>query len=163
MSYSLWTRRSWSETKADIAEMFTKWRVQSWAISCPSGRYNSANLSEEDREVTIAYEHPVHGLRELSYRRQLRPMDNLRVLYLALDSIRLNEARGIADIVREAYLSLPAPMRQRDPYEVLGVRPDAPRHVIEAAYRARARVVHPDAGGSDAEMAALNAAWEALR
>lgn len=40
VSYSLWTRRPWSETKVDIAEMFTKWRVLAWSISCPS-RWNA--------------------------------------------------------------------------------------------------------------------------
>lgn len=38
-----------------------------------------------------------------------------------------------------------------DPYQVLGIRPDADTGQIRAAYRQRARNVHPDAGGdSDA-------------
>jgi len=50
-----------------------------------------------------------------------------------------------------------------DPYYVLQVIPDAEPEVIQAAYRALARKYHPDMGGSEAQMAALNAAWETLR
>ena len=50
-----------------------------------------------------------------------------------------------------------------DPYRVLQVIPDAEPEVVRAAYRALARKYHPDMGGSDPEMAILNAAWETLR
>ena len=50
-----------------------------------------------------------------------------------------------------------------DPYHVLQVTPDAEPEVIQAAYRALARKYHPDMGGSDLEMAKLNAAWETVR
>jgi hypothetical protein len=41
------------------------------------------------------------------------------------------------------------PVRPKRPwYEVLGVSPDAPREVIEAAGKAMQRKTHPDAGGS---------------
>ena len=50
-----------------------------------------------------------------------------------------------------------------DPYRVLQVIPDAEPEVIQAAYRALARKHHPDVGGSELEMATLNAAWETLR
>lgn len=49
-----------------------------------------------------------------------------------------------------------------DPYHVLQVIPDAEDEVIRAAYRALARKHHPDTGGSQVEMAILNAAWETL-
>jgi hypothetical protein len=50
-----------------------------------------------------------------------------------------------------------------DAYQALGVLPSAPRTVIEAAYRALARDAHPDVGGSEARMQALNAAMAAIR
>jgi curved DNA-binding protein CbpA len=50
-----------------------------------------------------------------------------------------------------------------DPYHLLQVIPDAEPEVIQAAYRALARKYHPDMGGTDLQMAQLNAAWETLR
>ena len=50
-----------------------------------------------------------------------------------------------------------------DLYRVLQVIPEAEPEVIRAAYRALARKYHPDTGGSEAQMAVLNAAWETLR
>jgi curved DNA-binding protein CbpA len=48
-------------------------------------------------------------------------------------------------------------------YVTLGVLPSAPRTVIEAAYRALAKGAHPDVGGSEARMQALNAAMATIR
>ena len=50
-----------------------------------------------------------------------------------------------------------------DPWQVLHLRPDAPSEVIEAAYRALAKRLHPDAGGSVVAMAAVNSAYDAVR
>jgi len=53
----------------------------------------------------------------------------------------------------------------RDPYEILQVRPEAGEDVVRAAFRALARRHHPDSspdGGSSAEMAWVNWAWEIL-
>lgn len=46
-----------------------------------------------------------------------------------------------------------------DPYQVLGIRPEADTGQIRAAYRARARHVHPDAGGDDDAFARLQDAY----
>jgi hypothetical protein len=51
---------------------------------------------------------------------------------------------------------------------VLGVDPDATLEHVRAAYRTRARALHPDRRGvadpaADAEMAAVNRAWATLR
>ena len=86
-------------------------------------------------------------------------------------------AEGLRQTVRHAgdalfqrmisgFAALPAPgggvPALRAPHEVLGVAPNAPRSVVEAAYRALARSAHPDAGGSAATMAALTAARDSL-
>jgi curved DNA-binding protein CbpA len=53
----------------------------------------------------------------------------------------------------------------RDPYEILQIRREATDDVVRAAFRALARRHHPDSspdGGSSAEMAWINWAWEIL-
>lgn len=50
-----------------------------------------------------------------------------------------------------------------DPYAVLGLTPQASSAEIKAAYRALVKCHHPDAGGDDQRIIALNAAWEVLR
>jgi curved DNA-binding protein CbpA len=56
-------------------------------------------------------------------------------------------------------------MTEFDPYAVLRVAPDAPWSVVQAAYRALARIHHPDLAGDAGigEMRRINAAWEMLR
>ena len=49
-----------------------------------------------------------------------------------------------------------------DPYTVLEVSSNASAAEIKAAYRRLVKQHHPDAGGDDQRMLALNAAWEVL-
>ncbi len=51
---------------------------------------------------------------------------------------------------------------QVDYYQVLGVPPDADRERIKQGFRARARVCHPDCGGSHTAMQMVNLAWDIL-
>ncbi len=50
-----------------------------------------------------------------------------------------------------------------DLYRILGVRAGADTTTIRHAYRNRARRYHPDAGGDERRMMALNKAWAILR
>ena len=50
----------------------------------------------------------------------------------------------------------------RTHYDVLGIPRDASAGDVRAAYRARARTAHPDAGGDPDRMRQLNAAWHVL-
>ena len=88
---------------------------------------------------------------------------NLRCCLLIIKDMRLGEARGMTEAIRAAYMALPAPVTERDPWELLGIRPDADPDVAEAAYRAIAKRLHPDAGGSETAMQDLNKAIEAVR
>jgi DnaJ-domain-containing protein 1 len=50
-----------------------------------------------------------------------------------------------------------------DPYVLLGLRPGAPKEVVDAAYRALAKKYHPDAGGSVEMMSVLNEAYHHIK
>ncbi len=50
----------------------------------------------------------------------------------------------------------------RDPYVVLGVRWDASQEEIQNAYRQKAKIFHPDAGGSAESFGELSQAYEVL-
>ncbi len=54
---------------------------------------------------------------------------------------------------------------RRNHYRILRVQPDAPAEIIHAAYRVLMRdlKLHPDLGGSEAEAALVNKAYEVLR
>ena len=161
MSY---TAKSWSETKADLRTCMERWGVREWDIECESTRYSSYGLDEHQRRVLVWYLRPTTGEEKRLETAQFdRPMDNLRAIYLTIDGIRLAERRGLGELMRQAFSALPAPARERDPYEILGVRPDASPEVIQAAYRTLARSLHSDVGGSDEAMTELNKAYEAVK
>lgn len=87
-----------------------------------------------------------------------RAEENMRALSLAIEAMRALERHGGDTMMRRAFqgfVALPAP---RSPFEILGVSPAASIDEIERAFRAAARKAHPDAGGSTARMAELNAA-----
>lgn len=52
--------------------------------------------------------------------------------------------------------------KQKDYYKVLGVSRDADERTIKKAYRKAAKTAHPDKGGSEDKMAAVNEAYEVL-
>lgn len=77
--------------------------------------------------------------------------------------MRLNEKRGLGEVIQQAYLQLAAPEAPINPYELLGIRPDADLEVAEAAWKALMRRAHPDADGSEEQVKKLNAAIEQIR
>jgi hypothetical protein len=96
--------------------------------------------------------------------------DNLHALAKTIEALRGVERWGTGEIVDAAFAgftAIPAsasaglPVRPKRPWhEVLGVSPDAPREVIEAAGKAMQRKTHPDAGGSELE---FNEVQEAIQ
>ncbi|KAF8075747.1 hypothetical protein FPV67DRAFT_1617228 [Lyophyllum atratum] len=52
--------------------------------------------------------------------------------------------------------------KQKDYYKILGVSRDADTKAIKKAFRTAAKTAHPDKGGSEAKMAAVNEAYETL-
>jgi hypothetical protein len=87
-----------------------------------------------------------------------RVEDNLRSIGLAIEAIRAVERHGGAAMMERAFAGFTALPAPRSPFEILGVEPDASLDEIERAHRRQARTAHPDAGGSTARMAELNAA-----
>jgi hypothetical protein len=139
------------------------WGVTEWQTNQPTGaRARGWTQSEAARTVKLTYTKNGKTV-TLVMGKQERAVDNLRVLYLAVEALRLNERRGISDVIASAYLQLAAPGEQLDPYEVLDIRPGAPLEVVEAAYKAKMRIAHPDSGGSIDEAKRLNTAIERIR
>ena len=169
MSYTLTTKKTWAQTRDMLAETFEKWGVADWNIIPPDGlkpsQYtNGFYYNPSQRAVTVRWttRQEKREIR-LSMSEQTRPVDNLRVLALATEAMRMNEVRGIGRTIQDAYMQLAAPLAARDPYEVLQVRPDAAMEVIEAVYKSLAKKAHPDMGGSTAQMTELNDAIERIR
>lgn len=99
----------------------------------------------------------------------LRAEENMRSLALAIEAMRQLERHGGGTMMERAFtgfMALPAPgaaKSARSWREVLGILPNAHvnAEVIGKFYREAARKAHPDAGGSEAAMAELNAARDA--
>lgn len=90
--------------------------------------------------------------------------DNIRAVCKTIEAMRGIERWGASDMMERAFSAFTAIEPPRSPWGVLGVKPNATREEVEAAYRAKAKEVHPDTGGSTAAMAELNQARDdALR
>lgn len=86
------------------------------------------------------------------------PAANLQAIHLVLEARRVELRHGTLALVRatfQGFKALPTPKHWS---EVLDVPRNAPKEAVEAAYRDKARMAHPDRGGTDSAMAALNAA-----
>jgi hypothetical protein len=162
-SYSLTTKKTWHQTMQELEDQMRLWGITQWETNYPKGaRADARSQNEEDRTVKLTYYKNGKPVM-LVMGKQNRAVDNLRVLYLAVEAMRLNERRGISDVLESAYLQLAAPTQAIDPYEMLEIRPDASLEVAEAVYKAKVRNLHPDRGGSTEHMKALNRAIEEIR
>lgn len=96
--------------------------------------------------------------RSMAIDRYHRVADNLAAIAATLEAMRAIERHGGAEILDRAFtgfVALPAP---EQPFQVLGVGANATRVEVDEAYRRLAAKHHPDKGGTDAEMARINAA-----
>lgn len=90
-----------------------------------------------------------------------RVADNLAAIAATLDAMRAIERHGGAEILDRAFtgfVALPAPEQW---WQVLGVSREAPVDEIKKAHRSLTQKHHPDAGGSNEEMARINVARDA--
>lgn len=93
--------------------------------------------------------------------RYSKPASNLQAIHHILEARRVELRHGTLALVRatfKGFQALPAP---KSPWEILGVPVSSGRDAIAAAFREKATKAHPDAGGSTAAMAELNAARDA--
>src|SRR2546430_16881142 len=162
-AYSLTTKKTWHQTMEDLEDEMRRWGIIQWETNYPKGARSEAwSQKEIDRTVKLTYNKNGKTV-NLIMGKQNRAVDNLRVLYLAIEAMRLNERRGISDVLESAYLQLAAPPQAIDPYELLEIRPDASLEVAEAVYKAKVRNIHPDRGGSTEHMKRLNQAINEIR
>lgn len=159
--------QGWVTCRDRLMDTIAKWQKRYKAtdvsIECPAApRYASAFGNKADRAVSVTFSAGQHVNRTVTVDRFERPVDNLWALAIGLDAVRLNELRGLDDVARQVYQALPAP-RHRDPWEILGLRPDADEDAIDAVYRAKAKRLHPDKGGSAEAFTELQDAYEAVK
>lgn len=161
--YTVRTKFNWQKTYADLAFTFRQWGVHSWSVEEPRRkRLDDWTPNLEDRRVSVRFE--VHGKTvNLSMDKQNRAVDNFRVLYIAIEDMRMQERRGISDIMESAYLQLSAPFIEKDPYDVLGLPRGTAKSVCEAQFRELAKQAHPDQGGNQERMKELNDAITKIR
>lgn len=107
---------------------------------------------------------------ELDGKRQCIPCDqylhveqNIAAIAATLSALRTLERHGSGIMERAftGFTALPPPMAGKAPwYSVLGVDPDAPRDVVERAYKKRRSIAHSDKGGHDDSFDQVQKAWQ---
>jgi hypothetical protein len=93
-----------------------------------------------------------------------RTADNIAAIANHIDALRRIDRYGVGTMEQAfaGYVALPH-VAGIDWWLELGVGPDATPDQIDAAYKAKARTLHPDAGGSADAMTKLNVARDAAR
>lgn len=165
-------KKSWTELLSNINSTFRKWKIVDSYLVEPRKAPKQRNQyhSPSDRFIKITF--TAKGKKVfLTCSSELIAHDNLELLALALESMRMNDVRGITQYVVLGYAQM-YPGRQpeaqkkvdeNDPYVVLGVGEHYSLPVIETIWKARLRVEHPDTGGSEAVAKKLNAAMSEIR
>lgn len=142
-----------------------KWGATNVDVNYPRGaRSERAEQELEDRRVILRYTRDGKET-VLTMDKQKRAVDNLRVLYVCINALRMNERRGLGEVFRKAYMSLPEPVAQMDPYKVLKIHSDTDLPVAEAVFRTMAAKYHPDSkpDGDPEKFKEINAAIDMIR
>jgi hypothetical protein len=85
--------------------------------------------------------------------------DNILAIAKTIEALRGIERWGSSDMMERAFSGFKAlAPPERDWWDVLEVRRDASREIVEMHFKALAKTRHPDNGGSEAAMMELNAA-----
>lgn len=163
MTYKYNPPRGWapSVSRDEITHEFSKWNQQAGSTVVSDWDLPMYHPGDRAAQVTFL----LRGVRMVVRIDQWTDFNvNLRCCFLNIRDLRLAEARGALESLRETLMALPAPATKRSPHEILGIRDGEPLPVAEGAYRAKARALHPDLNpGDDAAMKELNAAIAELR
>jgi hypothetical protein len=177
MAYSVTTEKTWARILDDIEESFRKWGnvAPRWRVDTLLAPRSATkqNQTPEERTVTLHWTRQAKAY-SITMGRQWRAVDNLLVIWLIVETLRLNDARGyaqqVAEVYRTEFPALPAPGQTsatpaapKGPYAVLWLREGAPLEVAEAAFRALAKTAHPDRGGDRARWDRIQQAIEQIR
>ena len=90
--------------------------------------------------------------------------DNMHAIRLTVEALRGIARWGTGDMMEAAfrgYTALPERAGGIAWWDVLGVTVNASEEQITAAYREKAKIAHPDRGGTHEQMTALNEAYRA--
>lgn len=178
MAYSVTTQKSWARILDDLEESFGKWGgvAQGWRVDTLLAPRSATKQNQTETERTIT----LHWIRRgkayaITMKNQSRAVDNLLVIWLIVETLRLNDARGyaqqVAAVYRTEFPALPGPGQTgaavpppaSSPYGMLFVTPNAPLDVCEAAYRAIAKRAHPDIGAPPEYFRKITEAIETIR
>lgn len=89
--------------------------------------------------------------------------DNIQAIRRTIAALRGIERWGTGDMVQQAFTGFVALPSQDNPYDVLGVKPTATEEEIEASYRQKVKICHPDAGGDPEAFRRLTEARRKLK
>lgn len=95
--------------------------------------------------------------------RYCRVLDNIRSLALAIEGLRKMQRHGGGIMLERAFAgfaALPPPDAAVPWWQVLGVHAKASQKEVRAAFLRQVRTHHPDQGGTEAQMARINAAYQ---
>ncbi len=126
--------------------------------------YSSQATAKLDQGAAV-YWRDGKNTRAMAIDRYNRIADNFGAIAATVEAMRAIERHGGAEILDRAFTgfaALPNPAREDLPHNVLGVDENATLEEIEYAYRRLAQQMHPDKGGSDASMARINSARDAM-
>lgn len=81
--------------------------------------------------------------------------DNIYAVGKTIEALRGIERWGTGEMVQQAFTGFVA-LPSNSHWDILGVKAGSSREEVERAFRQKAKVLHPDAGGSSDAMATLN-------
>ena len=126
-----------------------------------SGTPRSGSAEPSDSGVAVYWRRGKEA-RCIAVDKYRRVADNLAAIAATLDAMRAIDRHGGAEILDRAFTGFTALPSPEQPFQILGVSADASMEEIKDAHRRLAMKHHPDRGGSNEEMARINAAYEAM-